>query len=79
MCEGVVSDTTLEGGSVVWVVAGVDGGSYEWRWRLYLTEEGNLRPIPKRFTLFSYVVIERKVLTEEELATELAWEQCAEK
>ena len=26
--------------------------SYEWRGRLYLTEAGNLRPIPKWFTLF---------------------------
>ena len=25
---------------------------YEWMWRLYLTEGGNLRPIPKWFTLF---------------------------
>ena len=30
--------------------------SYEWRGKLYLTEGGNLRPIPKWFTLFSCVV-----------------------
>ena len=52
--------------------------SYEWRGRLYLSEAGNLRPIPKCFTLFSYVVGERRVLTEEELATELAVELSAE-
>ena len=43
-------------------------------WRLYLTEAGNLRPIPKWFTLFSYVVWKRRVLTEVELAVELAVE-----
>ena len=52
--------------------------SYEWRVRLYLTEAGNLRPIPKWFTLLSYVVEERRVLTEEKLATELAGELCVE-
>ena len=52
---------------------------YEWRVRLYLTEGGNLPPIPKWFTLFSYVVGERRVLTEEELTTELAGELSAEK
>ena len=49
--------------------------SYEWRGKLYLTEGGNLRHIPKWFTLFSYVVGERRVLTKEELAAELAGEQ----
>ena len=34
----------------------------------------NLRPIPKWFTLFSYVVGKRRVLTEAELAEELAVE-----
>ena len=53
--------------------------SYEWMVRLYLTEAGNLRPIPKWFTLFSYVVGARRVLTEAELATELAGELCVEK
>ena len=38
--------------------------SYEWRGRLYLTEAWNLRPIPKWFTLFLYVVRKRRVLTE---------------
>ena len=51
--------------------------SYEWRGSLYFTAAGNLRHIPKWFTLFSYVVCERKVLTEEELATELAGELSA--
>ena len=46
---------------------------------LYVTEAWNLRPIPKWFTLFSYVVWERRVLTEEELATELAGELCVGK
>ena len=36
--------------------------SYELRWSLYLTEAGNLRPIPKWFTLFSYVVCKQKVV-----------------
>ena len=49
--------------------------SYELMGRLYLTESGNLRPIPKWFTLFSYVVGKRQVLTELELAEELAGEQ----
>ena len=53
--------------------------SYEWRGRLYLTEARNLRPIPKWFTLFSYVVWERRVLTKEELATELAGELSVKK
>ena len=35
--------------------------------------------IPKWFTLFSYVVVERRVLTEEELDTELAGELCVAK
>ena len=35
---------------------------------------GNLRPIPKWFTLFSYFVGMRQVLTEVELAEELAGE-----
>ena len=48
--------------------------SYEWRGKLYLTEGGNLRPIPKWYTLFSYVVGKRRVLTKEELAEELAGE-----
>ena len=48
--------------------------SYEWRGKLYLTEGGNLRPIPKWFTLFSYVVGKRLVLTKAELAEELAVE-----
>ena len=48
--------------------------SYEWRGKLYLTEGGNLRPIPKWFTWFSYVVGKRRVLTEAELAGELAGE-----
>ena len=48
--------------------------SYEWMWRLYLTEWGNLRPIPKWYTLFSYVVGKRRVLTKAELAEELAGE-----
>ena len=39
-----------------------------------MTEAGNLRPITKWFTVFSYVVEERRVLTEEELTTELAGE-----
>ena len=43
--------------------------------KLYLTEGGNLRPIPKWYTLFSYVVGKRRVLTKEELAAELAEEQ----
>ena len=47
---------------------------YEWRSRLYLTEAGNLRPIPKWFTLFSYVVGKRRGLTEVELTIELAEE-----
>ena len=34
--------------------------------RFYLTESVNLRPISMWFTLFSYVVRECKVLTEEE-------------
>ena len=46
--------------------------SYEWRGKLYLTEGGNLRPIPKWYTLFSYVVGKRRVLIKEELAEELA-------
>ena len=49
--------------------------SYEWRGKLYLTEGGNLQPIPKWHTLFSYVVGKRRVLTEAELAEELAGEQ----
>ena len=48
--------------------------SYEWRGKLYLTEGGNLRPIPKLYTLFSYVVVKRRRLTKEELAEELAGE-----
>ena len=48
--------------------------SYEWRGKLYLTEAGNLRPIPKWFTLFSYVVVERRDLTDVELAIEIAVE-----
>ena len=47
---------------------------YKWRGKLYLTEGGNLRPIPKWFTLFSYVVGKRRVLTKAELAEELAGE-----
>ena len=47
--------------------------------KLYLTEAGNLRPIPKWVTIFCIVVVERKVLTEEELATELAGKPCVEK
>ena len=35
---------------------------------------GNLRPIPKWFTLFSYVLGKRRVLTNAELAEELAGE-----
>ena len=35
---------------------------------------GNLRQIPKWFTLFSYVVGKRRVLTKAELAEELAGE-----
>ena len=46
---------------------------------LYVTEAWNLRPIPKWFTLLSYVVGERRVLTEEKLATELAVELSVEK
>ena len=46
----------------------------EWRGRLYLTDVGNLRPIPKWFTLFSYVVGKRQVLTKTELAEELTVE-----
>ena len=53
--------------------------SYEWIGRLHLTEAVNLRPIPKWFTLFSYVVGERKFSTAEEMATELAGELSAEK
>ena len=49
--------------------------SYEWSGKLYLTEGGNLRPIPKWHTLFSYVVSKRMALTKEELARELAGEQ----
>ena len=49
--------------------------SFEWRGKLYLTESGNLRPIPKWYTLFSYVVGKRRRLTKEELAEELAGEQ----
>ena len=49
--------------------------SYERRVKLHLTEGGNLRPIPKWYTLFSYVVGKRRVLTKEELAEELAGEQ----
>ena len=49
--------------------------SYEWGGKLYLTEGGNLRPIPKWYTLFSYVVGKRRRLTKEELAEELAGEQ----
>ena len=49
--------------------------SYEWRGKLYLTEGGNLRPIPKWHTLFSYVVGKRRVLTKEERAEEFAEEQ----
>ena len=48
--------------------------SYEWRGKLYLTEGGNLRPILKLYTLFSYVVGKRRVLTKEGLAEELAGE-----
>ena len=48
--------------------------SYEWRGRLYLTDGENLRPIPKWFTLFSYVVGKRRALTEAEMAEELAGE-----
>ena len=48
--------------------------SYEWRGKVYLTEGRNLRPIPKWFTLFSYAVVKRRVLTEAELAEELAGE-----
>ena len=48
--------------------------SYEWRGRLYLIEGGNLRPIPKWYTLFSYVVGKRRVWTKAELAEELAGE-----
>ena len=49
--------------------------SYELIGRLYFNGGGNLRPIPKWFTLFSYVVGERRVLTEEELAGELSVEK----
>ena len=42
--------------------------------RLYLTEGGILRPIHKWFTLFSYVVGKRNVVTEVELAIRLAGE-----
>ena len=35
---------------------------------------GNLRPIPKWFTLFSYVVGKRRVLSKKELTVELAGE-----
>ena len=49
--------------------------SYEWRGKLYLTEGWNLRPITKWYTLFSYVVGKRRVLTKDELAKELAGEQ----
>ena len=42
--------------------------------RLYFTEGGNLRPIPKWFTLFLYVVGKRHGLTKAELAEELAGE-----
>ena len=48
--------------------------SYEWRGKLYLTQGGNLRPIPKWFTLSFYVVGKWRVLTKEELAEELAVE-----
>ena len=48
--------------------------SYEWRGRLYLTEGWNLRPIPKWFTMFSYVVGKRRALTKAELAEGLAGE-----
>ena len=44
-----------------------------------MTEAGTLRPIPKWFTLFSYVLVEPRVLTEEELNTELAGELSVEK
>ena len=48
--------------------------SYERRGKLHLTEGGNLRPIPKWFTLYSYVVGKRRRLTKAELAEELAGE-----
>ena len=39
----------------------------------------NLRHITKWFTLFSYVVVERSVIKEKMLTTELAGELSAEK
>ena len=51
-----------------------NGRSYDWRGKLYLTEGGLLRQIPKWFTLFSYVVRRRQRLTEVELSTESAGE-----
>ena len=48
--------------------------SYEWSGRLYLTEGVNLRPIPKWYALFSYVMGKRRASTEVELAAELAGE-----
>ena len=41
---------------------------------LELTDGGILRPIPKCFTLFSYVVGKRRVFTKKELTEELAGE-----
>ena len=52
----------------------LNGRSYDWRGKLYLTEGGRLRPIPKWFTLFSLVVGRRQRLTEVELSTDLAGE-----
>ena len=59
------------------VLVALNGRSYDWREKLYLTEGGHLRQIPKRFTLLSYVVGRRQWLTKVELSTELAGEPVA--
>ena len=56
------------------LLVALNGRSYDWRGKLYLTEGGHLRPILKWFTLFSYVVGRRQWLTKVELSTELAGE-----
>ena len=55
----------------------LNGRSYDWRGNIYLTEGGRLRPIPKWFALFSFVVGRRQRLTEVELSTDLAGEPVA--
>ena len=72
--EGVVGNTALARSTMVRVVVGVDGEELLVEGEVIFAEGGNLRPIPKWFTLFFYVVGKRRVLTKAELAEELAGE-----